>query len=138
MNQQELKQQLIAEAPPCQRSLGGQLIDIDCDAGTASLSYRIPLDYCHSGDIVQGGFVAAMLDAAMYNAVVASYGKLLGMPTLELKVSYLSPSRAGDFHATGRVVKAGKSTVFIEAQLYNADGELTAIGSSTARVFAAG
>ena len=86
---------------------------------------------------MQGGFVAAMLDAVMYSAVVARYIDVQAMPTLELKVSYLQPSRAGQFSATARVIKAGKSTVFIEAQLFNADGELTATGSSTARVFLA-
>jgi uncharacterized protein (TIGR00369 family) len=137
MNQQQIKDKLIAQSPPCVQSLGGQLTEIDCELGTATMTFRIPLDYCHSGDIVQGGFVAAMLDATMYSAVVARYLGVQAMPTLELKVSYLMPSRAGEFSATASVIKAGKSTVFIEARLYNADGEMTATGSSTARVFAA-
>ncbi len=137
MNEQQLKDKLIAEFPPCVKSLGGQMSAVDCEAGTATMTFQIPLDYCHSGDIVQGGFVAAMLDATMYSAVAARYLGVQAMPTLELKVSYLMPSRAGAFRATATVIKAGKSTVFIEARLYNADGEMTATGSSTARVFAA-
>ncbi len=137
MTQEQLKKQLVANSPPCVKSLGGELTEIDCDQGSASMTFLIPLEFCHSGDIVQGGFVAAMLDATMYSAVVAKYIDVRAMPTLELKVSYLLPSKAGAFSVTARVIKAGKSTVFIEAHLFNADGEMTATGSSTARVFTA-
>ncbi|GIR69646.1 MAG: hypothetical protein CM15mP74_08970 [Halieaceae bacterium] len=36
----------------------------------AVFTFTVPLEYCHSGDVVQGGFVTAMLDAAMSHALL--------------------------------------------------------------------
>jgi acyl-coenzyme A thioesterase PaaI-like protein len=49
--------------------LGGQLIDFDMDKIACTFEFNISTDFCHSIDIVQGGFVTAMLDAAMSHAV---------------------------------------------------------------------
>jgi uncharacterized protein (TIGR00369 family) len=84
--------------------------------------------------VVQGGFVAAMLDAAMSHAVFTNIENVVALPTLELKVSYLAASLAGSFTAKGKIIRAGKSIVFLEGQLFDEQGELTATASSTAKV----
>lgn len=136
MTQDQLKAHLVANNPPCQHSLGAVLEDLQFDSAQATMRFVIPLAFCHSGDIVQGGFVAAMIDAAMYSAVAAGYREVRPVSTLELKVNYLLPSRAGEFSCTAKIVKAGKSITFIDAVLFAADGKLTATGTSTARIFA--
>jgi acyl-coenzyme A thioesterase PaaI-like protein len=50
--------------------MGGQLINFDTDKTACTFEFNISKDFCHSIDIVQGGFVTAMLDAAMESSVL--------------------------------------------------------------------
>jgi len=59
-------------APGFIRLLGGELIELALDEQKATFVFTVPLDYCHSGDIVQGGFITAMLDAAFLEAQARS------------------------------------------------------------------
>ncbi|NJR43174.1 MAG: PaaI family thioesterase, partial [Akkermansiaceae bacterium] len=54
------------------------------------------------------------------------------VPTLELKVSFLAPARQGRLFAEGRVVKAGRTIAFLEADLFDGDGKHLARMSTTA------
>jgi uncharacterized protein (TIGR00369 family) len=126
--------QLNDNLPPCVQVMGGRIVAFDPQQQTVSTSFDIALQFCHSGNVVQGGFVTGMLDATMAHAVFASLGYLCPVPSLEIKVSFVAPSLAGKFTAQGRVVKLGKSIAFLEASLFDSDGELTAVASSTARV----
>ena len=70
----------------------------------------------------------------MANAVFCMLGQVAIVATLEIKVSYLELSRPGQLFAHARVVRAGKTVTFLEAELRDADGKLLATASSTARV----
>lgn len=120
--------------PACLVSLDGRVESMNPEEKSAVMSFTMPLDFCHSGNVVQGGFVAAMLDAAMSHAVFTHIDNVVALPTLELKVSYLAASLAGSFSAKGKIIRAGKSIVFLEGKLFNERGELTATASSTAKV----
>ena len=134
MTSEEKINQLNDHRPPCLDSLGAAVKSMDHEEKSAVMTFRIPLDFCHSGNVVQGGFVAAMLDAAMSHAVFTNIDNVIALPTLELKVSYLAASLAGGFSAKGRIIRAGKSIVFLEGELFNEQGELTATASSTAKL----
>lgn len=120
--------------PPFLNALNSTVLDGNKEQNSASMSFDIPLDFCHSGNIVQGGFVAAMLDAVMVHALFIGAGQVFPTPSLELKVSYLAPSLAGRFRAEGYSVKLGKSIAFLEAKLFEENGELTATASSTVKL----
>jgi len=120
--------------PACLLTLDGRVESMNPREKSAAMSFTMPLDFCHSGNVVQGGFVAAMLDAAMSHAVFTHIDNVVALPTLELKVSYLAASLAGSFSAKGKIIRAGKSIVFLEGELFNEQGELTATASSTAKV----
>lgn len=120
--------------PPFIQQLKGRIQSMDHDTMCAEIDFTISLDFCHSGNIVQGGFVTAMLDAAMSNAVFSALGYLAPLPTLDIHVSFLAPSLAGKFRAEGRVVRMGKSVGFLEGSLYDPAGELTATAVSTAKI----
>lgn len=134
MNKQEFITLLNHNKPPCLQTLSGSLLDFDQEDGSAKMTFDISDAFCHSGNIVQGGFVAAMLDAAMVHALFGSAMKVFPVPSLELKISYIAPSLAGKFTVTGKVIKAGKSVGFLEASLFDENGELTATASSTVRM----
>jgi acyl-coenzyme A thioesterase PaaI-like protein len=69
MTDDELVEKMNAHAPPALKSLGGQVAYFDGRTGVAEMHYTANESHCHSGDIVQGGFIAGMLDAAMAHAV---------------------------------------------------------------------
>jgi uncharacterized protein (TIGR00369 family) len=134
MTVEEKLNRLNDHRPPCLDTLGAAVTGMDHVERSATMTFTIPLDFCHSGNVVQGGFVAAMLDAAMSHAVFTNIDDVIALPTLELKISYLRASLAGSFSAKGKIIRAGKSIVFLEGELFDAQGELTATASSTAKV----
>lgn len=120
--------------PPCLQVLNAQLVDFDQDSATCEMHFEIGEQFCHSIDTIQGGFITAMLDAAMSHSAFISEPDVVALPTLELKVSFLEVTRAGPVTAHGRVVKAGRSTVFLEGHLINREGQISATASATAKL----
>ena len=130
----ELIEQMNLHAPPALATLGGTLVSFDEETGIAEMHFSADSSLCHSGDIVQGGFLAGMLDAAMAHAVFASLKSQVIVATLEIKVSYLEIARAGPIVARGWIRRKGKTISFLEAELYADDGTLLSKASSTARI----
>lgn len=123
-----------AHAPPALKSLGGRVVSFDKDTGSVDMDFTADESMCHSGDIVQGGFLAGMIDAAMAHAVFGTLQEFVIVATLEIKVSYLEIARAGPIAARGRVVRMGKTIAFLEGELFGPDSVTLARGSSTARI----
>ena len=119
------------------KMLGGQLVDFDNDKKACTFEFNIIKDFCHSVDIVQGGFVTAMLDAAMSHAIFICDHEIMNVSSLEIKTSYLAPTRAGKLRVEGWVIKQSYKTAFMESHLYNEDNELTATASSVAKLLRA-
>ena len=55
----------------------------------------------------------------------------MNAPTLEMKISFLRPLFVGKASAEARILKWGKSTCFIEAELFDPEGQLVAKASAT-------
>jgi uncharacterized protein (TIGR00369 family) len=117
---------------PTSAHLGLDLLAVDKDNGIVEMAFNASDQLCNKWGGIQGGNVAAMLDDAMAFAVGLNldWGQI--SPTLEIKVSMLSPARPGRLLSVGRVIRRGKSVGFIEGELYDAEGRLLATGSSTA------
>jgi len=120
--------------PPCLQILNGRLLDFDSEAGTAEMQFDVSEQFCHSVNVVQGGNVTVMLDAAMSHALFMQEANVVALPTLELKVSFLEPTLAGRITARGKVIKSGRSIAFLEGTLINAEGLVAATSSSTAKL----
>lgn len=123
-----------AHAPPAMNTLGGKIVAFDEGSGIVEMHFTAAPTLCHSGDIVQGGFLAGMLDAAMAHAVFGVLKEFVIVATLEIKVSYLEIARAGPIVARGWVRRMGKTISFLEAELYDSENTLLAKASSTARI----
>lgn len=117
---------------PASRYLGLEIVDADADERRVEVAFNAGPELCNMWGGIQGGMVAAMLDDVMSLAVGLDleWGQI--SPTLELKVSMLSPARPGRITGRGRVIKRGKTVGFIEGELLDAEGTLLATGSSTA------
>ena len=107
-----------------------QIVSLD-PAGRAVLEYNAGMHLCHSGGVVQGGFVTGWIDAAMAHAAVAMNGPDVTPMSLELKVSFFAPTRPGKVIAEGWVIRAGRRTGFFEGELRDAAGTVLAKASST-------
>ena len=114
------------------QTLGLQrIILMDADTGRAKLEYLAGLHMCHSGGVVQGGFITGWLDAAMAHGIMAVTGFDYTPMSLELKVSFFAPARPGLVLAKDWVERRGRSTCFFEGQLIDSTGKVLAKASST-------
>ena len=120
--------------PPVAKTLGWTLRSLDAEAGTIEVGFTAGEMFVNPTGAVQGGFVAAMLDDTMGPAVFAMGKGEIFAPTLDLHVSFLKPARPGRFVGRAKVVSLGKSIAFVEGELFDADGELVAKSTATARV----
>ena len=114
---------------------GGTLVEYSDQAQKAVMQFEARPEFCHSdGKVVQGGFVTAWMDAAMAHALRhASHGEYSAV-TLELKVTFVSPTGPGRVIAKGWVVSMGRTVAFLEGQLFDGSGKLLATSSSTAKL----
>ena len=99
--------------------------------GHARLEYEAKQAQCHSGGVVQGGFISGWIDAAMAHAAMARNGPGIVPMTLELKVSYFAPTRPGLVIAEAWVERHGKRTSFYEGHLKDVAGTVLAKATST-------
>ena len=83
-----------------------------------------------NGTIVQGGFVAGMLDSGMAQYILFAHQFTLNPLTLKMDVTYLLPCRPKLVEVQAKVLKMGKSIAFTTAELFQ-DGELLATASAT-------
>lgn len=112
-------------------SLGlARVIELDAN-GSARIEYAASPAMCHSGGVVQGGFVTGWIDAAMAHAAIAMAGPGVVPMTLEIKVSFFAPARPGAVFAEAWVEKRGRKTCFFEGRLCDGDGKVLAKASST-------
>ncbi|MBS0472328.1 MAG: PaaI family thioesterase [Proteobacteria bacterium] len=106
------------------------------ESGRAVLHYRARMDQCHSGGIVQGGFVTGWIDAAMAHLVMAKTDYQFSPLSLEIKVSFLKSASPGLIVAEAWIERMGKSTAFLEGCIRNEAGEVLAKASSTVKLVA--
>jgi uncharacterized protein (TIGR00369 family) len=119
--------------PPASQLLGWTLRDVDVAAGTIEIGFTVDSRFINPAGTVQGGFLAAMLDDTQGPALFAMTDGAVYAPTIDFTISFLKPARPGAFVGKGRVVNAGKTIVFTEAELFDADGNLVARGTFTNR-----
>jgi acyl-CoA thioesterase len=110
-----------------------RVIEMDPE-GKARLEYEAGMHMCHSGGVVQGGFVTGWIDAAMAHAVMAMAGRSVVPMSLELKVSFFAPTRPGRVFAEAWTERKGGSTCFLEGRLLDGAGTVLAKASSTIRL----
>ena len=119
---------------PSVQTLGGKITDFDARNGEITMTFEAVDAFCHSGNIVQGGYITGMLDSAMTWSVRGNLGKEVAVPTLEIKVSFIAPGNPGELVAKARPVHLGRSTAFLSGELYQHD-QLVATGTSTTKLF---
>lgn len=123
------------QEPGLLETLGnGVVIEHFEDPFKVVMEFEAEMRFCHSGGVVQGGFVTAWLDSAMSHAVILATGRTRAPSSLEIKVSFVKAANPGKVRAVGWVKHLGGKIAFLEGELFNADGELLATASTTAKM----
>jgi len=134
MSSDEIVEQLNADPAAVIQSLKGRVAAYAAEKRELRMEFHIGHEFCHTVDIVQGGFITAMLDASMAHVVMAAEHGKVRVSSIDINVSFLRPARAGAFAAVGGIVKAGRTVAFLKAELYSDKGELVATASSSAHL----
>lgn len=124
---------LNAHKPAFLDFLGGRVVGLsDC---SCEFAFHVPLSYCHSGNIVQGGFVTAMLDAAMAHAVFGCDPGVTRLSSLEISTRYEGVTPGDEpLRVIGRIRKITRTIAFLDGEIVNAKGELCATAHSVAKI----
>ena len=118
--------------PPAAAFLGWELLSEHPEEGRIEIAFTADERMLNPRGTVQGGFVAAMLDDTMGPALVSMSGGTVMPSSIDLNVSFIRPVKPGRIIGRGRVVRQGRSVVFLEGELFDTDGNLLARGTSSA------
>jgi uncharacterized protein (TIGR00369 family) len=123
-----------AAPPPAAETLGWELVHVDPDQGTIEVAFQASDRFTNPMGVVQGGFLAAMLDDTLGPALVATLPEGQFAPTLDLHVQFLRPARPGRLVGRGRVARRGRQVCFMSGELLGPDGEPVAVATATAYI----
>ncbi|AQZ69059.1 phenylacetic acid degradation protein [[Actinomadura] parvosata subsp. kistnae] len=120
--------------PPAAATLGWELLHVDPGQGTIEVAFKADESFTNPVGVIQGGFLAAMLDDTLGPALVATLPPGQFAPTLDLHVQFLRPARPGRLVGRGRVVRRGRQVCFMSGELLGPDGEPVAVATATAHL----
>ena len=111
--------------------LGMQLINIQKDQATLRLPFSQTL--ITIGNTIHGGALASLIDTT---AMVAAWSDAPASDnprgtTVGLTVSYLAAAQGEDVEASARVLRRGRSLVYLDVEVQSASGTLVAKGLVT-------
>jgi len=112
-------QQFMREAIPYWRTLGLRLVQVSIRQ--AVFEADVTQGMMQNG-VVHGGVLASIADSACAVAGISHVFPKNYATTVNLQIAYLKPLREGKFRAEGKCVKAGRSVLFCEAQVFDEEG----------------
>ena len=127
----EERTQHMREQPLFQGMGFSKIIEFSKEEGSIKIEYIAEHRHCHSGNIVQGGYVTGWIDSAMAHSVMIPTNFEFSPLTLELKITFFKSANPGPVIAEAKVIKLGKSIAFVEGSLFSEKGILIAKGTST-------
>jgi uncharacterized protein (TIGR00369 family) len=87
--------------------------------------------HLNPGGTVHGGVVYTLVDVSMAEALRTTIAEGDERPvTIEIKVNYLEPAKAGTLTSTAQVRKGGKRVTIVEAEVTQ-DSEVVALATGT-------
>ncbi len=131
MSGEEIMRQFVP-ASPFVRHLDMRLTDIQPDTATLTLPFTPAL--ATMGTIVHGGAIATLIDTTAMAAAWAAddVPQNLRGTTVGLTVTYLAAANNEDLQATARVLRRGRSLVYLDVEVQGrSTGTLVAKGLVT-------
>jgi uncharacterized protein (TIGR00369 family) len=101
--------------------------------GVTTWQARVDERFLNPAGIIQGGFLAAMLDSAMGASAVTAVGeRRVSVANTEMKVTFLRSATVGDvLTCVATVLKPGRVITFVEAKIVDQHDRLVATASSS-------
>ncbi len=122
------------QIPPGAALLGREIVEADKATGEVRLRYLAKHDFTNRHGTVQGGFLAAMLDSATGNAVMAMLPPEQTAVTTRLDTSFLKPARPGPLYAVARVAERDARSARVEAEIRDDSGTVLATAHAKLRI----
>jgi uncharacterized protein (TIGR00369 family) len=107
---------------------------VDPDAGTIEVSFTATEQFLNLAGDVQGGLLAAMLDATLGPARATTLGEGEWARTIDMQVQFLKPAKPGELHGLGRVVRRGRDIAFLAGELRSPPGDVVATATASALI----
>jgi acyl-coenzyme A thioesterase PaaI-like protein len=114
--------------PPAAQLLGRDYL------ADGRIRYTARPEFTNRHGIVQGGFLAAMLDSATSFALLRELEPEFIALTMTLETSFLKPAPVGDFFATVRLLSRDAKYAQSEAELATAEGLVVASAKAKLRI----
>ena len=123
-----------ADAMPFSKLMGVQITAASADAVEGEITVRD--DLCTAGGIMHGGAIMALADqaAGMAGLWCSVPGHVRYGVTVDLNCRFANRVPPGRVVAEAKVVSQGRSTYFVQFEIFDAHHKLVAFGSSTHRV----
>lgn len=100
---------------------------IESGEGRSRLEVQIEPHHGNQMGVAHGGLLMTLLDVCMGSAARSAVGS--NVVTVDMQVAFTAPA-SGRLVGRGRVVRAGKSLIFVEADICNAAGDVVCRGTS--------
>ena len=125
---------LVDHGSPVTAWLGMKVLSHDPETSVMRIAFDPRPESANMAGNVQGGIVVAMLDNAMgYNSFY-SMGMANQQASIDIHTHFFNPVPMGRVEVEAKVVKTGRSVVFVEGWLYDKDGKLAARAVSTTKI----
>src|SRR6266850_8455584 len=124
----------LKEMPPAAHLLGREIVSVDPLAGEVKLRFTAREEFANRHGTVQGGMLAAMLDSATGNAVMASLPPDRTAVTTRLDTTFVKPAALGPLTATARLVQQDERSALAEAELFDSSGQVVARARAELRI----
>ena len=111
---------------PYERFLGLQLVRYEEGLVEIDMPFREEFLREDGSDWLHGGILSALIDIAGDYAVYSRTGG--DVPTVDLRVDYLRPTKRGRVTAVARTVKVGRRVSVADVELKDEQGQVVAVG----------
>jgi uncharacterized protein (TIGR00369 family) len=101
--------------------------------GSARLSMPLAPQLLNSFGVAHGGAIMSLLDVALCTAARTLHPDSAGVMTIDMSTSFIGAGTGQRLVAEARVLKNGRSTIFVEGEAKNEDGSLVAKAIGTVR-----
>jgi uncharacterized protein (TIGR00369 family) len=124
----------LKEMPPAARLLGREIVSVDPHSGEVKLRFTASMEFANRHGTVQGGMLAAMLDSATGNAVMAKLPSHLTAVTTRLDTQFVNPAALGPIITTARLIHQDERSAEVMAELTDSEDRLVATARAELRI----
>lgn len=102
----------------------------EAELGVISIRFKVRPDMTNPHGMLHGGVISGMLDDVI-GTTVASLNKPQPFVSINLSVDFVQSARVSDeVIAKARVLRNGRTVVYVQAELFNNAGKLLAVSTS--------